>query len=161
MLHHISIEVNHPYHVGEVLAEVMQGRSFPFIVHEGSYIVGTGDQYGTAIELLPAGTKLIPGADEMQFDPTETAPRYSAVHAAVSVPTSLEVIEAIGQREGWLVRLCDRGPFKVIEFWVENQFPFEFLSPEIVSEYLGFATLANFEAFFNTENNAEVEAVPA
>lgn len=155
MLHHISIEVNHPQHVADVLAEVMQGRSFPFVVHEGSYIVGAGDQHGTAIELLPAGTKLMPGADEMQFDPTEAAIRYSAVHAAVSVPTSLEHIEAIGQREGWLVRLCDRGPFRVIEFWVENQFPFEFLSPEIVSEYLGFATFENFAAFFN------LDAVPA
>lgn len=149
MLHHISIEVNRPAHVAEVLAEVMQGKSFPF-VHEGCYIVGVGDQYGTAIELLPAGTKLVPGTEEMEFNSTENAPRLSAVHAAVSVPTSLQTIEAIGQREGWLVRVCDRGPFKVIEFWVENQFAFEFLSPEIVSEYLEFATLANFGAFFNS-----------
>lgn len=149
MLHHISVEVNNPYHVAQVLAEVMQGRTFPFPVHEDSYITLAGDKYGTAIEFLPAGTALIPGAEEVEFSPTKNATRFSAVHAAMSVPSSLQEIEAIGQREGWLVRLCDRGPFKVIEFWVENQFPFEFLSPEIVSEYLAFTTPGNFEAFFN------------
>lgn len=149
MLHHISVAVNNPYHVGQVLSEVMQGRVFPFPVHEGSYITVAGDQYGTAIELLPAGTSLIPGGVEIEFNSTESEPRFGSVHAAMSVPSTLQEIEAIGQREGWLVRLCDRGPFRVIEFWVENQFAFEFLSPEIVSEYLEFTTPGNFEAFFS------------
>jgi hypothetical protein len=149
MLHHISVAVNNPYHVAQVLSEVMQGRVFPFSVHEGSYITIAGDQYGTAIELLPAETSLIPGAEEVEFNSTERVSRFVAIHAAMSVPSSLQEIEATGRREGWLVRLCDRGPFKVIEFWVENQFMFEFLSPEIVSEYLEFTTPGNFEAFFN------------
>lgn len=149
MLHHISVEVHNPCHVAQVLSEVMQGRAFPFPVHEGSYITVADDQYGTAIELLPAGTMLIPGAEEAEFTSTNRMPRFSAVHAAMSVPSSLQKIQAIGQREGWLVRLCDRGPFKVIEFWIENQFPFEFLSPDIVPEYLAFTTPGNFEAFFN------------
>lgn len=149
MLHHMSVEVNNPNHVAHVLAEVMQGRAFPFPVHEGSYITVADDPYGTAIELLPAGTLLIPGEEEAEFTSTNNMPGFSAVHAAMSVPSSLSEIKAIGQREGWLVRLCDRGPFKVIEFWVENQFPFEFLSPDVVSEYLAFTTPGNFEAFFS------------
>lgn len=149
MLHHISVEANNPFRVAEVLSKVMGGRVFPFPVHEGSYIVVAGDQYGTAVEVLPAGTNLIPGAEEVEFDSTKSATQFGAVHVAMSVPSSLQVIKEIGTQEGWLVRLCDRGPFKVIEFWVENKFAFEFFTPEIVSEYLEFTTPGNFEAFFN------------
>ncbi|MEP0919801.1 hypothetical protein NC981_23545 [Leptolyngbya sp. DQ-M1] len=151
MLHHISIDVKNPRRVAEVLAKVMRGQVFPFPVHEGSYIVVAGDEYGTAIELLPAGTSLVPGLEEVEFKTTPIAPRFGSVHAALSVPTSLQEIEAIGVQEEWIVRLCDRGPFKVIEFWVEDQFAFEFLSPEIVSEYLEFMQLGKCEAFLNQE----------
>lgn len=151
MLHHISIDVQDPRRVAEVLAKVMRGQVFPFPVHKGSYIVVAGDQYGTAIEVLPAGTSLVPGLEEVEFNTTTVTPRFGSVHAAMSVPTSLQEIEAIGIQEEWIVRLCDRGPFKVIEFWVEDQFAFEFLSPEIVSEYLEFTKPGNFEAFLNQE----------
>jgi hypothetical protein len=38
----------------------------------------------------------------------------------------------VGLREGWLVRLCDRGPFELNKLWVENSFMIEVLSPETV-----------------------------
>jgi hypothetical protein len=59
-----------------------------------------------------------------------------ATHAAISVPASQEQIEQIGMREGWQVALCDRGVFKVIEFWVENWLLLEFLPPEFATQYL-------------------------
>ena len=147
MLHHISIAVDHPAHVAEVLAKIFAGRCFPFPVHENSYIALAGDEYGTAVEVLPAGTHLTPGLEEVDFSPTGSTTTFSAVHAAMSVPTSLQELKAIGSAEGWLVRLCDRGPFKVIEFWVENKFPFEFLPPDLTEAYLSFLTIASYEAF--------------
>jgi hypothetical protein len=61
-----------------------------------------------------------------------------AIHAAISVSTTQQQIEQIGQREGWRVLTRKQGdaPFSLIEFWVENRILFEFLPPEFVPEYL-------------------------
>lgn len=158
MLHHISVAVNHPFHVGNVLAEVLQGRCFPFPPHPGSYMVVVGDEYGTGIELYPADTQLTPGLEEVEFSTGNIAQSFTSIHAAISVPTSLEQIGEIANREGWLVRLCDRGPFKVIEFWVENKLMLEFLTPELAKDYLQFAQPGVFEAFFNQAAAQLVEA---
>lgn len=149
MLHHISVAVDHPHHVAQVIAEIFQGKHFPFPGHEGSYIVLAGDQYGTAIEVLPAGTELMPGMTEVEFVNAMLAPCYLSVHAALSVPTRQERIEAIAEREGWQVMTCDRGPFKVIEFWIENKFLLELLPPEMAVAYLNFMTIENAEAYVN------------
>lgn len=88
------------------------------------------------------GTELVPDFDEAS-EPFTQGPKSSgfvATHAAISVPTSQERIERIGAREGWRVVLCNPGPFKIIKFWVENWLMLEFLTPEIVTEYLEFAT---------------------
>ncbi len=149
MLHHISVSVNNPLHVGTVVAEVMQGRCFPFPPHPGSYMVLIGDEYGTGIEFYPAQTQLTPGLEEVEFSSGNLAQTFTSIHAAILVPTPLEQIEAIAKREGWLVRLRDRGPFKVIEFWVENQFMLELLTPELAKAYLESVQPGNYEAFFN------------
>lgn len=149
MLHHISISVNRPLRVARVLAEIMQGRVFPFPVHEGSYIVLVGDAHGTAIEVLPSGSQWIPGPQAAEVSEEIEQPPFNAVHAAISVAVSQETIEQIAAREGWFVRLCDRGPFKVIEFWLENHFLMEFLTPELAANYTDFMTLERFEAFLN------------
>ncbi|MBE9190235.1 hypothetical protein IQ230_07645 [Gloeocapsopsis crepidinum LEGE 06123] len=154
MLHHISIAVDNPLHVAEILAQVCHGQSLPFPPHPGSYIVIADDEYGTAIELYPAGTELIPGVEEAAFSHNNFSSPFTAVHAAISVPTSREEIEDIGAREGWLVRQCDRDPFHVIEFWVENKLMLEFLPPDLALEYLNFMQPQNWRAFVNS-------AVPA
>ncbi len=45
MLHHISLGVNNPHHVAEVLAEIMQGNVIPFPPNPGSYVVLAGDLF--------------------------------------------------------------------------------------------------------------------
>jgi hypothetical protein len=138
MLHHMSISVNNPLHVANVLAEIMQGRAVPFPPHPGSYMVLAGDKFGTAIELYPIGTELIPDGTDAQvgFQDLQCS-YYSFVHAAISVPTNLQEIERIGARERWQTRLCDRdGLFNVVEFWLENRLMLEFLTPAMASKYL-------------------------
>lgn len=154
MPHHISIAVDRPLHVAEVLAQVCHGQSLPFPPHPGSYIMLADDEYGTAIELYPAGTELIPGVEEGAFSHNSLPSPFTAVHAAISVPMSREEIEDIGAREGWLVRQCDRGSFHVIEFWVENKLMLEFLPPNLALEYLTFMQPQNWRAFVDS-------AVPA
>jgi hypothetical protein len=142
MIHHISIAAKNPLRVASVLAEIWKGKVFEFFPIPGSYIVIPCDQYGSAIEVYPMGTELVPDFDEAS-EPFTQGPKSSgfvATHAAISVPTSQERIERIGAREGWRVVLCNPGPFKIIKFWVENWLMLEFLTPEIVTEYLEFAT---------------------
>ncbi|MES1024561.1 hypothetical protein ABN584_16855 [Gloeocapsa sp. BRSZ] len=150
MLHHISIAVDRPLHVADVLAQVCNGQSLPFPPHPGSYIVLADDEYGTAIELFPTGTELIPGVQEAAFSHNSSSSPFTAVHAAISVPVSREKIEDIGAREGWLVRQNNRGPFHVIEFWVENKLMLEFLPPDLALEYLNFMQPQNWRAFLDS-----------
>ncbi|MBD3886705.1 hypothetical protein IFO70_34175 [Phormidium tenue FACHB-886] len=157
MFHHISIAVNHPLHVANVLAEVLQGRCFPFPPHEGSYIVIADDGFGTGIELYPADTQLTPEPEQVGFS-SGNAQTFTSVHAALSVLVSQEQIVQIAEREGWLARLCDRHAFKVIEFWVENKFMLELLTPEMAKEYLQFAHTDSYEAFLHQAAPQLVEA---
>jgi hypothetical protein len=139
MLHHISIAVNNPHHVASVLAEIMQGDVIPFPPNPGSYVALAEDEFGTMIEFYPAGTELIPNAWEGQagFQNNEQSSQYSSVHAAISVPISLEQIERIGTREGWRVLAANRdGLFDVVEFWIENRLMLELLTPASTPKYL-------------------------
>ena len=143
MIHHISISVQHPLHVSQVLAEILQGKSFPFPGHPGSYVTLALDSEGTMIELHPHGTALFPGSTTDaagQLQPYLAATPYSANHTAISVPVSLDLIREIADREGWRMVLCHRGDdyFDVIELWLENQLLIELLPPEIVDKYLAF-----------------------
>ncbi len=143
MIHHISIAVKNPNHVAQVLAEILKAQAVPFPPNPGSYMVIPFDEHGTAIELYPLGSQIEPGEGDEQaaFVHTAITPRFTDIHAAISVPTSQEEIEQIGVREGWRVVRCNRDSFfDVIEFWVENRLMIEFLTPEMASVYLKFAT---------------------
>jgi hypothetical protein len=142
MIHHISIAAHYPLHVSQVLAELLQGQSIPFPGHPGSYVALALDLQGSMIEVHPFGTALFPGSEadeacELQSYPASA--QYTANHTAISVPVSIDQIQAIAAREGWRMVLCHRGDyFDIIEFWVENQLLIELLPPEIVTQYLMF-----------------------
>ncbi|PSB26486.1 hypothetical protein [Stenomitos frigidus] len=139
MFHHISVAVKDPQHVATVLAEILCGRAVPFPPNPGSYMALAGDEFGTLIEFYPIGSELIPDSYQGQagFQINQNRARYTFVHAALSVPASLEEIERIGDREGWRVFLANRdGLFDVIEFWVENWLMLELLTPIMTPKYL-------------------------
>jgi hypothetical protein len=139
MLHHISVAVNNPQHVANVLAEIFQGSAIPFPPHPGSYMTVAGDKFGTLIELYPLGTELIPDAIDGQvgFQAQAQSAGYIPFHAAISVPCNLEEIERIGAREGWRAYPCNRdGLFDVVELWVENRLMLELLTPTMATKYM-------------------------
>jgi hypothetical protein len=150
MLHHLSIAVKNPAHVAKVLAELLQGKSFPFPVFPDCYIVIVDDEYGTAIEIEPLGLELIPGETEVISQQNSSPSAYTATHAAISVPLSQTEIEAIAQREGWLCRYCDRGPFDLMEVWVENNLLLELIPPEMASHYTDFMSPDKYVSFLNS-----------
>lgn len=139
MLHHISIAVQNPLHVAQVMAEIMQGQVAPFPFNPGSYVALATDDYGTLIEFYPLGSELVPNTYEGQagFRLAAQQSQYVSFHAAISVPLNLEEIERIAQREGWRVFPCSReGLFDVIELWVENWLMLELLTPAMTAQYL-------------------------
>jgi hypothetical protein len=138
MLHHISIPVSDPYRVARVLAELTNGRFFEFPITPGAYMVNFADDHGSALEIIPANRVWLPGPDEVEVGEAEPPLACSGFHVAISVPVSRERIEEVGAREGWLVRACDRGPFQLIELWVENRFMVELLTSAMTPAYLRF-----------------------
>ncbi|OLP18725.1 hypothetical protein BST81_09075 [Leptolyngbya sp. 'hensonii'] len=140
MLHHVSISAIDPLRVATVLAEVMQGFVAPFPPNPGSYLVATGDSYGTMLEIYPLGSQILPGLGteaEATFSLHPHPHRYTDTHIAVSVNTSEKDIKCIAAREGWRAVRCNRDDlFEVIEFWVENRLMVEFLPPALAARYL-------------------------
>ncbi len=149
MIHHLSIAVSNPFRVAKVIAELMNGQFFEFPICEGAYIVIADDAYGSGVELLPKKAVWFAGLAEGEVKETEQSPALHSVHAAISVPISRERIEEIGIREGWLVRFCDRGPFQLMEFWVENNLMLELITEEMQSNYLHFMRSSTYAAFLN------------
>jgi hypothetical protein len=138
MIHHISIDAHNPLRVASVLAEILNGKVYRFLI-PGSYIVMPFDNYGTHVVVFKEGDVWASGADAKSAQILQTAPtNFVAFHAAISVPTNQQKIEQIGQREEWRVLTRDPGDgaFRLVEFWVENRILFEFLPPGFETEYL-------------------------
>lgn len=138
MIHHISIDAHNPLRVASVLAEILNGKAYQFF-YPGSYSVMPFDSYGTGVVVFPRGTVWAPGTDTK---PAQLLPDAStdlvAIHAAISVSTTQQQLEQIGDREGWRVLTRDQGDgaFRLIEFWLENRILFELLPPEFEPQYL-------------------------
>ena len=94
--------------------------------------------HGTAIEFYPVGTEMFPPAGHGQARFREDAGRspYVATHVAISVERSQEELERIAAREGWRALRLSRGPFDVLEFWIENHVMLELMTPEMAADYL-------------------------
>jgi len=89
---------------------------------------------------LSGGNRAHPGGSEGGgFVKKPAAERgYGPTHFALSVNAEADAVEAIAKREGWQCLRCNRGPFHVIEVWIENESMVEILPPEFAAEYLAF-----------------------
>ena len=151
MLNHISIAVNDPKRVADILAELWNGMVIPFPPAPGSYIVLANDGKGSGVEVTPAGTVLVPGeglppeddldaataAFEAKFVKSEFVPQYVATHLNISTELGIDEIRAIGKREGWRTFVANRdgGLFQLVEMWVEGNFMLEIMTPEQTARY--------------------------
>ncbi len=146
MIHHLSIAARDPKHVAGVLAEIMGGKAVPFPPNPGSFFALQLDEHGSGVEVYPAGTELRPGGEVgggfVRKEPRGFAPTYFAL----SVMTDAAKVKAIAEREDWHCFDCNRGPFHVIEVWVENEQMVEVLPPEYAAEYLAFTNPAKVTA---------------
>ena len=139
MIHHLSLPAQDPRHVAEVLVELFRGKLTGFGPYRNSFIAWAGDEHGTAIEVYPTGTEMLPdaGAGQANFRHNAQASPFVATHAAISVDRSKEEIYAIAKREGWRAIELPRGPNNVIEFWIENSVMLELMTQEMARDYVG------------------------
>ena len=138
MIHHLSIAARDPKHAAGVLAELMGGTAVPFPPNPGSFFALQLDDHGSGVEVYPAGTELEPNGNTGGTFVKRPARGYGSTHFALSVATDAKKVEDIARRAGWDCFVCNRGPFHVIEVWVENQTMVEILPPDFAGEYLAF-----------------------
>ena len=138
MIHHLSIAARDPQNAAAVLADLMGGTAVPFPPNPGSFFALQLDEHGSGVEVYPAGTELQPGGATGGHFVRKDARGYGSTHFALSVATDAASVQAIAQRAGWHCFDCNRGPFHVIEVWVENETMVEILPPEYAREYLAF-----------------------
>ena len=142
MIHHLSVAARDPKSVAEFFAELTGGVAVDFPPNPGGYMAFAPDGKGTAVEVYPAGSVMLPNADEGAIftrRPAEAVER-SPTHFAISVSRTAREVEAMARARGWDCFTCDRGGhFHVVEVWVENAWLVEVLPPTFADEYLGFA----------------------
>src|SRR5580698_8609249 len=139
MIHHLSIAARDPKQAAGVLAELMGGTAVPFPPNPGSFFALQLDEHGSGVEVYPADTVLQPGGDVGgTFSKREGLSGYGSTHFALSVATDPATVKRVAEREGWKCFDCNRGPFHVIEVWVENNLMVEILPPAYAAEYLAF-----------------------
>ncbi|HEV2185941.1 MAG TPA: hypothetical protein VGR70_01960 [Stellaceae bacterium] len=147
MIHHLSIAAHDPKHAAGVLAEMMGGTAVPFPPNPGSFFALQLDDHGSGVEVYPADTVLEPNGDVGgTFSKRQGLNGYGSTHFALSVATDAGTVKSIAKREGWKCFDCNRGPFHVIEVWVENNLMVEILPPEYAREYLDFTRPEKFVA---------------
>ena len=141
MIHHLSIPARNPKHVAAVLTEMFRGTLTGFGPYRNSFIAWMGDEHGSAIEIYPTGTEMLPdqGMGEANFRHVDAGSPYSATHAAVSVELSRAEILDVAKREGWRAVELSRGSNNVIEFWIENAVMLELMTPEMARDYVAAA----------------------
>jgi hypothetical protein len=149
MLFHISIAAERPEPAARLIAELWDGRAYPFPpVAQGSWIAMAGDDRGSAIEVYPLGTELHLGEGESPVRPVAGRPSPNGpVHVAIATELDVESVKAIAARYGAPAKVCARGPFRVIETWVEGSFMIEVLTPEMQAEYLASFNVPVYEGF--------------
>jgi hypothetical protein len=138
MIHHLSIAARDPKQAAGVLAELMGGTAIPFPPNPGSFFALQLDDHGSGVEVYPAGTELQPGGATGGSFVRKDHRGFGSTHFALSVATDSATVKAIAEKAGWQCFDCNRGPFHVIEVWVENETMVEVLPPEYAAEYLTF-----------------------
>lgn len=141
MIHHLSVSAVDPQGAAEFFAKVMDGVVVDFPPNPGSYMVFKADGMGTAIEIYPAGSVMVPNGDPGAIFVSQQGQGHrSPTHFALSVSISREAVLAMAADKGWEAYVCDRGGhFHVIEVWVENAWLVEILPLDFAAEYLTFA----------------------
>lgn len=134
---HASIPADHPKHVAEILAEILEGEAMPFPPGgPDSWMAWAGDA-SIELEIVQRGHALHREEQEAAWRPTAEFSRLSEVHLAIGVDRPASEILALAKRAGWPAQLCSRGNglFELVEVWVEGCFLLELFDPDQLSRF--------------------------
>ena len=67
--------------------------------------------------------------------------RLTGSHTAIRVSCDADRVLEIAAAYGWRAEIHRRRVFRVIEFWIENEYLLEVFPPEFASEYLAACVL--------------------
>lgn len=148
---HVSINADEPERVARFLAVLFAGRALPFPPFPDCWIAFTEEDDGTAIEVYPTTHVLTAGEHTIACEVRERNAAPTFAHAAVGSPLDRSRIIELAQAEGWLARICDRGPFECVEVWLEDRLLVEVLDPVMQTDYRRGMTAANWAGMFGLE----------
>ncbi|HJV90665.1 MAG TPA: hypothetical protein VJ623_10200 [Holophagaceae bacterium] len=142
MIHHISFSALDPRHVAQVMGQLFGTPILPAppAFPEGSYFVPMMDDHGSYLEILPHGTVLRAGESEGAQGAWVRAVEgtFNPNHALISTHRSVEELLALGANQGWRTLVADRGPFRLVEMWIENRQMMEFVTQDQLRVYRAF-----------------------
>jgi len=145
---HISINAQNPERVAKFLARILGGQAMRFPPFPDCWIAFTQQDDGSAIEVYPTTHTLHAGEEQITYEIGEPQPTPTFVHAAISSPLSGDEIMAFAEAEGWMSRMCDRGPFECVEVWLEDRLLVEVLDPTMLADYRRGMTMQNWSDMF-------------
>jgi hypothetical protein len=150
MIFHFSIGADDPRATAQFLAGLWQGQAYHFPpVGKDSWIAMAGDERNSAIEVYPRGTEMVHGGDEATEvqEHIGQGQRETPFHAAIATALESDAVLSMAERNGVPARICDRGPFGVIEVWIDGCTMLEVLTPAMQQQYLGAMTFKGWEQF--------------
>jgi len=141
MIAHFSIPARDPQATADVSARLIDGVAVRFPVVDGGWMVLARDGSGTGVEVIPdtaviaAGEGPIDGA-RFTSGPREAPAGPTAIHFALTSALSTDEVIALGEAEGWRAVHADRGPFDLVELWIDNRIMVEVLPPAGAARYM-------------------------
>ncbi|MDQ0314390.1 VOC family protein [Amorphus orientalis] len=148
---HVSISASDPARVAAFLAEVLAGEAQPFPPFPGCWIAFAETDDGTAVEVYPTTHRLVAGPATIACAVGETDTSATFAHVALASPLDRQAVIERATSEGWLARICNRGPFECVEVWIEGRLLVEILDPGMQADYRRGMTTANWKAMFSLE----------
>lgn len=141
-IHHFTLPARDPERVARVLAELTGGTVAPMPHPQGAWIVADPDEPSTLLEVWPSGMRCEVGSSHV-VDTDDPGPSHWPHHAYVSVPTDVDAIKAVLDREGWTYEVARNGApngpgFELIRAWIEGHACIEFASPAQLAQYQTF-----------------------
>ncbi len=148
---HVSLSADDPERIARFLAGIMGGYALEFPPFPGAWIAFARADDGTAIEVYPTTHVLTIGHESVACEVVEPHRRPTFAHAAISSTLEREEIFSLGAQEGWVTRVCNRGPFACIEIWLEDRLLVEVLDPDMQADYASGMTVRNWRAMFGMD----------
>lgn len=144
MIAHFSMPARDPQTTARFFARIIDGEAMPFPVVAGGWIAIARNGSGTSVELAPetaaieyGGGNGVPPRYEPGLRAAPTEP--TAIHFALTTQLSIDEVIALAGEQGWPAEHLDRGPFDLVEIWVDGRQMIEVLPPECAARYLAFA----------------------